>query len=157
MHRIILPLSLIFLLFSCGGGNKKNLEKIKVQLVSEGPLYGGSNTATGKWKAPSMAKVHSAKITAASLYSADTSLNGLAANVVLQVAAAETQMKKIAFFKGNAGAGSLKLSLAEDQKGMEEFFKGQEITFVADFDLLPEEYAGNLSFTLEFDAELTTD
>lgn len=144
-------------LFSCGGGNKKNLTNIKVQVLTEGPVYNGSNTATGKWKPEAGAKVRSVRISSVSISGADTSLSGLAGNLVLQLAAPDAAMKKIAFFKGTVSGNSVQLSPADDQDDLKEFFKGQEITFVVDYDFLPEELNQNLSFNLEFNAELTTD
>lgn len=142
---------------ACSGGNASKLEKIKLALVSEGPLFNGSNTATGIWKPAVSTKVKSARFTSVTISGADSSLAGLVGNLVLQIAAPEADMKKIAFIKGNAGQGQLKLLIAEEQKELEAFFRGQEITFVIDYDLLPEEYAGNLRFNLEFDAELITE
>ena len=49
------------------------------------------------------------------------------------------------------------MQLAEEQDDLKDFFKGQEITFVVDYDFLPEELNQNLSFNLEFNAELATD
>jgi hypothetical protein len=157
MLKILLPFCMVILLASCGGGKKNKLEKIKVQLVSEGPLFGGSNTATGKWKSELKEKVKSVRFSSARISCSDSVLSGQIGNLVLQMAAAETSMKKIAFYKGNASSGNLDLQMAEEQEGLEEFFRGQDITFVVDYDLLPEEYADNLKFTLEFDADLTTD
>jgi hypothetical protein len=34
-------LLLVMIIGACGGGVKKNLEKVQVSLISEGPLYSG--------------------------------------------------------------------------------------------------------------------
>jgi hypothetical protein len=156
----IIPFVIImFLMSSCGGGTKKKLEKVQVKLVSEGPVYSGSNTATGTWKPDlqGIGKVKSARFTTATISSTDTTLAGIAENLVLQMAAPETEMKKIAFHKGSISSNEVKLQVAEEQEGLKTFFKGQDITFVIDYDLLPEEINENLQFTLEFDVEITTD
>jgi hypothetical protein len=157
MRIINILLFSTLILFSCGEGNKKPLDKIQVTLITEGPVYNGPNTATGKWKPESGAKVRSVKFTSVTISGTDTTLSGLAGNLVLQMAAPNAEMKKIAFFKGNASGNSLTLQLAEEQDDLKDFFKGQEITFVVDYDFLPEELNQNLSFNLEFNAELATD
>ena len=146
-------------LINCSGGNQSRLDKIRVNLKSEGPLYNGPNTATGIWK-PAISsgkQVKSVRFTQVKISSTDTSLNGLAANLVFQLASSNAEMKKIAFFKGKALSNELVFQVAGEQKNLEEFFKGQEITFVVDYDLVPDEWNENLTFTLEFDAELITD
>jgi hypothetical protein len=146
-------------LMNCTGKKQSRLEKIQVELKSEGPLYSGPNTATGIWK-PAISpgeNVKSVRFSRVKISSPDTSLSGLAANIVFQLASNEAEMKKIAFYKGQALSNSLECQVAEEQKDLEAFFKGQEITFVLDYDLIPDEWNENLSFTLEFDAELITD
>jgi hypothetical protein len=158
--RIALPVMLLLLIVGgCGEGVKKNLEKVQVTMVSEGPLYNGPNTATGIWKPDILGagKVKSARFTAVRIIAADSSMDGLMENMVLQMAAPETEMKKIAFIKGAATGKQISLQVAEEQKDLKDFFKGQEITFVTDYDFLPEELNDNLQFTLEFDVELITD
>jgi len=146
-------------LFNCSGGKQSKLEKIRVQLVSEGPLYNGPNTAIGIWKPTieSGKKVKSVRFTSVKVSAADTSLSKIAGNLVLQLAASRAEMKKIAFFKGNAATNEVELQLADEQKDLNQFFEGQDITFVIDYDLLPEEWSQNLTFQLEFDAELVTE
>ena len=157
MRIINILLISTLILFSCGEGNKKPLEKVQVQLLTEGPVYNGSNTATGKWKPEAGAKVRSVKFTSVTISGADTSLSGLAGNLVLQLAAPDAAMRKIAFFKGTVSGNSVQLTPADDQDDLKDFFKGQEITFVVDYDFLPEELNQNLPFNLEFNAELATD
>ena len=142
----------------CGGDGQTNVEKIKITLTSEGPLYSGSNTATGTWKPDEAFSGHvkSVRFTSARLSSADTVLNGIILNPVLQLAAPKADMKKIAYFKGSPAGNEFSLQMAEDQKDIKDFFNGQEITFVIDYDLVPEELNSNLTFTLDFEAELIT-
>jgi hypothetical protein len=148
---------LLLCLAACSGGKKSRTEKIKLTLVSEGPLFSGPNMAKCVWKPSVAGKVTSVRFTSVSLASVDTSLADLAGNFVFQLAAADSDMKKIAFFNGNASSGPVNLRIAEEQKDLESFFNGKEITLVLDYDLIPEEYSGNLSFSLEFDAEITTE
>lgn len=151
-------LILTTILAGCGGGKQTNIEKIKINLTSEGPLYSGSNTATGTWKpdAAFSGQVKSVRFTSVRLSSADTVLHGLILNPVVQLAAPQADMKKIAFYKGSPAGKEISLQLAEEQKGIRDFFNGQEITFVIDYDLVPEEFNSNLTFTLDFEAELIT-
>lgn len=150
---------LMLLAFACGNHEKKNIEKIAIKLTSEGPLYSGSNTATGTWKPDSIyeGKVKSVRFTSVRIASGDSNLNGIILNPVLQLAASQADMKKVAFFKGSPSGKVIQMQLADDQKDLADFFKGQEITFVVDYDLVPEELDQNLSFLLEFEMELLTD
>lgn len=156
-HLAIICILLTGTFFSCGGGgNKKSLSKIQVKLLSEGPLYNGSNTATGIWKPEIGTEVRSVRFTGITVSGSDTSLSGLAGNLVLQLAAPKSEMKKIAFHQGPAKSNQISLQLASEQDGLSDFFNGQEVTFVIDYDFIPDELNENLSFNLEFDAELTT-
>jgi hypothetical protein len=162
--QIILKKTFFLLILSvglaaCGGGSKKSLKKVQVNLVTAGPLFNGSNTATGIWNPELKAsgKVHSARFTSVTVSCPDTTLAGFVGNLVLQIAAPKTEMKKIAFYKGAANGKQLKLQVADEQDDLRDFFNGQEITFVIDYDLLPDEFNGDLPLTVEFDAELTTD
>jgi hypothetical protein len=146
------------MLSACGSGSKKELRKIKVDLKTDGPLYSGSNTATGTWS-PALeenTEVSAARFTSVRFRCEDTILAGNVDNMVLQLAAPNAEMRKVAFFKGKASGNEVSLQLADDQDDIRDFFRGQEVTFVVDYDFIPEELNDNLNFSIEFDAELQT-
>ncbi|MFN3529468.1 MAG: hypothetical protein ACK417_06060 [Bacteroidia bacterium] len=135
------------------------VESPSLRLTAEGPLYDGSNTATAAWRI-NIAEwlgedivstdIVSAKITSIRLKSRNTENFDLLNDVSVQLAGPKVAMKKVGFLNPvPADLGILDLKLAEDQKGLAEFFGLREITLVADLDL-KEEFDDDL----QFDAQL---
>jgi homospermidine synthase len=82
------------------------------------------------------------------------SLQSKIANPVLQLAAGDLAMVKVAFAEEKLQTKLSSLKVANEQKNIDEFFKGKKITFVLDYDLMQEELDQDLTFSLDFDLEM---
>jgi len=150
--------SLIFVLISAsllgctGAGEKLSLETGKVVLVASGPLYEGSNTATAEWT-PVRESVEGKKITSARVSKIRLTGTGLYADlfsdITFSLAATGADMCRVGVLNPVAvGDSTWELQVAEEQKNIEDFFKGKPITLVADV---------NLKRDLEADLNLTAE
>ena len=159
--RLAIPILLLFL-YSCGPSGKKiEVKSIQVELTSTGPLYEGSNTATFDWvvdfskyidKVPE--SINQVRFLAVRLTCNNDSLQSKIANPVLQLAAGDLAMAKVAFAEEKLQTKLSSLKVANEQKNIDEFFKGKKITFVLDYDLMQEELDQDLTFSLDFDLEM---
>jgi hypothetical protein len=154
MFRICLLLLLLSAaLLSCtGGGEKLSFETGKLVLVATGPLYEGSNTATAKWT-PAKESVEGKEITSARVSKIRIMGTGLYADlfsdITFSLAAPGADMRRVGVLNPVAvGDSTWELRIAEEQKDIEDFFKGNPITLVADV---------NLKRDLEADLNLTAE
>jgi hypothetical protein len=66
-------------------------------------------------------------------------------------------MTRIGLYEGKITPGQpFTLTIAAEQENLASAFADGKITFVGDFDVLDEEYMGNVAFTLKVKFELGT-
>ena len=66
-------------------------------------------------------------------------------------------MTRIGLYEGKITSGqSFNLTIADEQEDLSSAFADGKLTFVGDFDLIDEEYLGNVKFTLKVKFELET-
>jgi hypothetical protein len=66
-------------------------------------------------------------------------------------------MTRIGLYEGKITPGqSFTLTIAEEQEDLAAAFADGKLTFVGDFDMIDEEYMGNVEFTLKVKFELET-
>jgi hypothetical protein len=140
-------------LFGCtGGGEKISLESGTVLLVAPGPLYEGSNTAIVEWT-PDQGDVSGKEITSARVSKIRLTGSGeyadLFSDITFSLAAPGADMRRVGVLNPVVvGDSTWELQVAEEQKNIEDFFKGKPITLVADV---------NLKRDLEADLKLTAE
>lgn len=138
----------LLLLAGCAATETKEVTTEALVLTAEGPLYDGSNTATFTWKPDlvamlgegyTAADIKSARITAVQFGAVDGAAQDLMSDVTFQLAASGVAMQKVAFINPlPTGQNLVALQVAENQKGLGDFFKRDEITLVADVNLTEE-------------------
>lgn len=154
----------IFLLACSGAGEKVDLTVTDLELFAEGYLFDGSNTATATWsfdqakileeKGHTGKKISQARITSITLSSEQSAELPSIDKVVIEMAAPGTRMIRIGLLQESLEPGeSYPLQIADTQKGLEKFFEQQEITFVADANLL-EDFEDDLRLKLRVSFEL---
>jgi len=144
-----------------------NLTAEGINLFSEGPLFEGSNTATADWKMNEITvfdgkklkdlKVEKATVKSVSFLVEPEIGSPQIDKIIMEMAASETSMARIALFEGSVIPGEVyNLQIAEIQKELEKFFLQDKITFVADVSILDQEYYDdlNISFTINFELEV---
>jgi len=162
LSRIILLLTVAFLIASCGKKNKEKLILEPITLSAEGPYFEGPNSFQGKIgldvtkflqeKGYKQEQLKDIKILGASV-----SFDSLALNIqdlTLQVVSEKESMQKLAFINPlPSGNQNIQLSIAKEQKDLVSYFLGGGI-LVLDGNFL-KEIEENLSFTLNLELELT--
>lgn len=152
-----------FLFAGCSGSlTNQEIETPELQLSAEGPLYSGANSATAIWEFDlkeilgSEEKVVSkAKITSVEVLLKESEAIPALEKMVLEVTSKNTAMTRIGLYEGAISKGQkVTLNIADEQDNLASLFADGKMTFVGDFDLLDEEYLGNVEFTLKVKFEL---
>jgi hypothetical protein len=96
-------------------------------------------------------KLADARLTAVTITAAEPADLALISDITLQFAGKNVAMQKVAFLNPLPdGANSVTLQVADDQKGLADFFALNEITVVADLNLKGE-YEGNMTLKAKLD------
>lgn len=169
MPKHLLMLCLVVLLFlglsGCtGSSSTQPLETPELQLSAEGPLYAGANSATATWEfdlkevlGKTAPEVSEAKITSVEVVLTAADTLPAMEKMVFEMTSKNTPMTRIGLYEGKITPGQpFALTIAEEQENLASAFADGKITFVGDFDVLDEEYMGNVAFTLKVKFELGT-
>lgn len=166
----LLPtLAFLALMFtSCSGETKTyTVSTPELLLTADGPLFEGSNTATANWsfsaadffdgQEPKNLKFKEAKVKYITLIGCEGEELPSIDKVVIEMAAPETSMMRLAFFEGLIEpCKEYNLQIADLQKNLEHFFYQSGITFVADLNILDEEYWEDVELKIKVEFEFTT-
>lgn len=161
----LLPSAAILLLglASCGAPERLTMESGPVSLVAAGPLFEGSNTAQGTWTAGleaflaergySTGQLREARLVSARISGADsTSLRGIR-SVSVQWVGGDLGMQQVAVRNPlPADSAAAQLTVAAEQRKLDELLRSGAITVVADLDLAADQESDRHvigSFTLE--------
>lgn len=156
MRNTFALLALLLVAVACGKTEKVDYSTDEIVLTAEGPLYDGSNTATATWKADMAdilgeGKMAGARLTAVTITAAEPADLALINDITLQFAGKDVAMQKVAFLNPLPdGSTSVTLQVADEQKGLADFFALSEITIVADLNLKGE-YEGNMTLKAKLD------
>jgi hypothetical protein len=155
-------------LFSCSGETKTyTVSTPELTLVAEGPLFEGSNTATADWKFnaadffdgrdPASLKFKEAKIKYITIIGCDDyETMPQVDEIVVEIAAPGTSMMRVGYLQQNIEpCMEYTMQVADIQKNLEEFFKQSGITFVADINVLDEEYWENAELKIKVEFEFS--
>jgi hypothetical protein len=160
-----LSIAILILLIVAGCTGKTTIQEVEtpeLQLLAEGPFYQGANSATATWEfdltqilGNAENKVAKAKITAVEVVLKDSENVPALEKMVFEVTSKNTSMTRIGLYEGAITQGqTFTLNIADDQENLATAFADGKITFVGDFDLLDEEYSGNIEFILKVKFEL---
>ena len=161
MQKYLTKLSfIVFLLVGLAGCESNmttlELETPKLEMVAKGPLFQGANSATATWEfdlkeilGNGEGQVSKARITSIEVTPKETDdLPGLE-KMVFEVTSKNTPMTRIGLYEGAISKGKVfALDIAQEQENLTSAFTDGKMTFVGDFDLIDEEYWGNVEFTL---------
>ena len=156
MKNTLALLALLLVAVACGTTEQVDYSADELTLTAEGPLYDGSNTATASWKADMTdilgeGKLAGARLKSVTITAAEPADLALISDITLQFAGKDVAMQKMAFLNPLPdGANSVTLQVADDQKGLADFFALEEITVVADLNLKGE-YEGNMTLKAKLD------
>jgi len=169
MQRHLIKLAVVIFFFvglsGCGGSSStQSLETPELQLSAEGPLYAGANSATATWEfdlqevlGKTGAEVSEAKITSVEVVLTAADTLPAMEKMVFEVTSKNTPMTRIGLYEGKITPNQpFALTIAAEQENLASAFADGKITFVGDFDVLDEEYMGNVAFTLKVKFELGT-
>jgi hypothetical protein len=169
MHKHFSILFLVVLLFAGLSGcsessSTQSLETPELQLSAEGPLYAGANSATATWEfdlkevlGKTGTEVSEAKITSVEVVLTAADTLPAMEKMVFEMTSKNTPMTRIGLYEGKiTPAQPFALTIAAEQENLASAFADGKITFVGDFDVLDEEYMGNVTFTLKVKFELGT-
>lgn len=147
------------LIFSCSVETETHTVKTPIlELSATGPLFEGSNTATATWKYsleelfPELDDeilVENARVTSIKMIPKPDVNYPDMGKVVMEMKPKETNMLRIGLLEtkfNNDKTNSL--SVAAVQQDFGKALKNGRLTFVADFDLLEEDYYDDLNFDL---------
>ncbi len=167
MPKYLPILCLVILLFvglsGCTGSSTSlPLETPELQLTAAGPLYAGANSATATWEfnLTDLVGEKGKEISEARITSVEVQLNGTDSipsmeKMVFEVTSKNTPMTRVGLYEGGISKGQpFTLTIAEEQENLAAAFADGKMTFVGDFDLLDEEYMGNVEFTLKVKFEI---
>lgn len=167
MHKYTSILFLAALLFvglaGCtGSSTTQQLETPELQLTAEGPLYGGANSSTATWEfdlvqllGEGKKEIYEARITSVEVLLVGVDSLPAMEKMVFEVTSKNTPMTRIGLYEGKITAGQpFILTIADEQENLAAAFADGKMTFVGDFDLLDEEYMGNIEFTLKVKFDL---
>lgn len=138
------------------------VETPELELVAEGPLFEGANSSTASWEfdvnqllGEVQGKVSKAKVAAVEITLLDGEELPAMEKMVFELTSQNTSMTRVGLYEGAITAGqSVSLSIADKQDNLASAFNDGRITFVGDFDLLEEEYWGNVQFVVKVTFEL---
>jgi hypothetical protein len=162
----LLALSTIFFLNSCSNETETiDIETPELNMMAEGPLFEGANTATVSWdfnlnemlglRAEEKVNIKNAKISKVEFILEDDEDLPELEKMVFELTSKNTSMTRVGLYEGQIEAGSpFQLSLAAKQENLASAFQDGKITFVGDFDLKDGEYWQNLNFSLKIVFEL---
>ncbi len=167
MHKYLSVITLIALLFvglaGCtGSSTSQQLETPELQLSAEGPLYAGANSSTATWEfdlteilGNAEKEVSEARITSVEVLLIGADSLPAMEKMVFEVTSKNTPMTRIGLYEGKITPGqSFNLTIADEQENLAGAFADGKMTFVGDFDLLDEEYMGNVEFILKVKFDL---
>ncbi|TVP46926.1 MAG: hypothetical protein EA341_13230 [Mongoliibacter sp.] len=166
MQKLVNCLSLCLLLVlivSCGGNlNTIEVETPELDMVAEGPLFEGSNTATATWEFDLSSllgdqgnKVSKAKVTAIEIRLVPEEDLPSLEKMVFEVTSQSTSMTRVGLYNSELDSDEvMELSVAGKQENLASAFQDGRMTFVGDFDLLEEEYWDNVAFKVKVKFEL---
>lgn len=155
------------LIFSCSVETETHtVETPVLELKATGPLFQGSNTATATWKYsleelfPEINDeivIENTRVTSIKMIPKPDLNYPNMGKVIMEMKPKETNMLRIGLLENNFIKGqSNSLSVAAVQEDFDKAFKDGRLTFVADFDLLEEDYYDDLSFDLIVTFEVFT-
>lgn len=158
---------MVVLTISCSVETETHIVETPVlELEATGPLFQGSNTATVTWeysleelfpKINNEIVIESARVSTLKIIPKKSVDYPSLGKVVMEMKPKNTNMTRVGLLEtsfDNNKANSL--NVAEIQEDFEEAFKDEKLTFVADFDLLDEEYYDDISFDLVATFEIQT-
>lgn len=155
------------LLTACSTPAEKQVIKTPVlNLKASGPFFQGPNTATAEWsftlddlspEQDGQISIEAANILDIQIRPVKDEAYPEIGKVVMEMKSKNTTMKRIGLLDTNLDTTQNNaLSVAEVQEDLEEAFVDNEIIFVADFDILDQEYYDDIHFELVVTFELET-
>lgn len=167
MHKYLSVITLIALLYTglsgcTGSSTTQQLDTPELKLSAEGPLYGGANSSTATWEfdltellGEGKKEISEARITSVEVLLVGTDSLPAMEKMVFEVTSKNTPMTRIGLYEGKITPGQpFTLTIAEEQENLAAAFADGKMTFVGDFDLVDEEYMGNIVFTLNVKFDL---
>lgn len=163
MKNTFALLALLLMAAACAKTEKVPFSPAEVVLEAEGPLFDGSNTAQASLQvdlteALDGGKLAGARLTSVTITAEEPADLSLINDITLQIAGKGVAMQKVAFLNPlPEGSNSIQLQVADEQKGLADFFALSEMTLVADLNLKGE-YEGNmrLKTKLEFSLDVSS-
>lgn len=153
----------VIILAACSGNlTTVVVETPALELVAEGPLFEGANSSTASWEfdvnqllGEVQGKVSKAKVAAVEITLLDGEELPALEKMVFELTSQNTSMTRVGLYEGAFTAGQpISLNIADKQENLASAFDDGRITFVGDFDLLEEEFWGNVKFGVKVTFEL---
>lgn len=157
--KYLLICQITVLVFSCSVETETHTVKTPVlELKSTGPLFQGPNTATATWEYkvkdlfPELSngiRIENARVSTIKIIPKTGVDYPKLGKVVMEIKPKNNGMTRIGLLETNFdNSKANSLNVAQIQEDFKKAIKGEKLTFVADFDLLEEDYYDDLSFDL---------
>jgi hypothetical protein len=164
-HILSLAISaLVVIMMAACSGNVTTVvvETPILELTAEGPLFEGANSSTATWEfdvndllGEVQGKVAHAKVASVEITLVDGEELPALEKMVFELTSQNTSMTRVGLHEGGFEvAVPVSLSIADKQENLAKAFNDGRITFVGDFDLLDEEFWGNVQFLVKVTFEL---
>lgn len=164
-HILSLAISaLVVIMMTACSGNVTTVvvETPALELTAEGPLFEGANSSTATWEfdvnqllGDVQGKVSKAKVAAVEITLIDSEELPALEKMVFELTSSNTSMTRVGLHEGVFTVGqAVSLNIADKQENLASAFNDGRITFVGDFDLLEEEFWGNVQFVVKVTFEL---
>ncbi len=156
-HGLLILIVVLF--YACSAETETHtIETPALDLEMTGPLFQGPNTATATWEyslkelfpqSGNEIDIEDVRITTIKISPKDGIDYPELGKVIMEMKPKNSGMSRIALLESNFDTTKTNLlSIAEIQEDFDEAFEDERLTFVADFDMISEEYFDDLSFGL---------
>lgn len=163
----ILLLTIFITAISCSVETETHIVKTPVlELKATGPLFQGPNTATVTWEysleelfseTENEIVIENARVSTIKIIPQKNVEYPNLGKVVMEMKPKNTNMTRVGLLETNFdNSQANNFNVAEVQEDFNEAFKDEKLTFVADFDMLDEEYFDDLTFDLVATFEIQT-
>ncbi len=157
-QRYIMILLILLALNACQTETEtKIIETPNLDLKMTGPMFSGPNTATVTWEysiaelIPDVqnVQIENARITGIKITPKNSVDYPELGQIVMEVKPKDAGMSRVGLLEHNFDTSKANnLSVAEVQEDFDDAFEEGKLTFVADIDMIAEEYFDDLTFDL---------
>lgn len=165
--KSVLLMAIVILTISCSVETETHIvETPTLELQAEGPLFQGSNTATVTWQyslkelfpeIDNEIVIEDARVSTIKIIPVSNNNYPNIGKVVMEMKPKNNGMTRVGLLETNFdNSQANNLNVAEIQEDFDKAFKDERLTFVADFEMIDEDFYDNVTFNLIVSFEIQT-